>query len=77
MTLTLTPAEIFEITRKVQPAAQMRVLRQMGIRCHRTDDPEQPVTVCRAWLSAAPAAEAQSRPKLKSERTHHGQAPHT
>ena len=74
MRVTLTPAEIFDITRKVQPAAQIRELRRMGIRAYRTTDPEQPVTVCRDWLSEKPQNEAESRPMLKSERR--GQASH-
>ena len=74
MSLTLTPDEIFAITRKVQPAAQLKQLQRMGIRAYRTDDPEQPITVCRVWLSEKPESEAESRPMLKSDRQRHGQA---
>lgn len=66
--LTLSPAEIVEITGKVQPAAQIRHLRRMGIRCERRADPDEPVCVLRVWLAERRQPAAESRPTLKSER---------
>ncbi len=68
--LTITPEEIFELTGKVQPAAQLKRLRAMGIRAYRSDNPNRPVCVCRAWLAARGATVAESHPRLKSD---HGQ----
>lgn len=67
MNLELTPDEIFTITGKVQPAAQVRELKRMGIRCHRSDNPERPVIVLHCWLTA-PRTSVESEPRLKSER---------
>lgn len=67
MSLRLTKDELFEITGKVQPAAQMRELRRAGIRAVRQADPERPVLVLRAWLAEEPAKGAESAPRLKSE----------
>ncbi|MBE0612113.1 MAG: DUF4224 domain-containing protein [Burkholderiales bacterium] len=67
MSLTLTQAEIFELTGKVQPAAQLRRLRNMGIRAYRMDNPERPVCVCREWLSPRNAPTVESSPRLKSD----------
>lgn len=61
--ITLSPDEIEQITRKTQPAAQIRKLKGMGIRCYRTDDPDQPVTVVREWLAAPTGAATTERRK--------------
>jgi Domain of unknown function (DUF4224) len=74
MTICLTPDEIFEITKKVQPAAQLRALKRMGIRAYRRDDPQGSVCVVRDWLAGTAAAGAQSRPRLKSDREQTAQA---
>lgn len=66
--VTLTAAEIFQLTGKVQPAAQLRHLHRMGIRAHRRADAEGTVCVARVWLAANDAKGAQSRPTLKSDR---------
>jgi hypothetical protein len=68
MTLTLSPDEIFELTGKVQPAAQLRWLRKMGIRAYRIDNPDRPVCVCREWLVSRANAQLESTPSLKSDR---------
>ena len=67
MSLTLSPAEIFELTGRVQPAAQLRRLRAMGIRAYRIDNPERPICVCREWLTARPAPSPTVAPRLKSD----------
>lgn len=68
MTLTLSPAEIYELTGKVQPAAQLRRLRAMGIRAYRSDNPDRPVCVCREWLVArAQGPSSDSNPRLRSD----------
>jgi hypothetical protein len=73
---TLAPEEIAEMTGKVQAAAQIRHLRRMGIKAERSDNPDRPVVVCRAWLGVKSKAEAESRPPmLKSDRR--GQASQT
>lgn len=66
--LSLTPEQIYEITGKVQPAAQLRELRRMGIRAHRSDNPDRPVMVLHAWLADEPKTTAQSEPRIKSDR---------
>lgn len=68
MSLTLTPEEIYEITGKVQPAAQLRELRKMGIRAHRGDNPDRPVVVVREWLTERKSTSVESRPQLRSEK---------
>jgi len=68
VSVSLTPEELFEITGKTQPAAQLRRLRAMGIRACRGDNPERPVVVLREWLADRPSAAAESTPRLKSER---------
>ena len=68
MSLSLTPDEIFEITGKVQPAAQLRELRRMGIRAYRSDNPDRPVMVLHIWLAERRGASPESQPRLKSER---------
>jgi hypothetical protein len=68
MGLTLTPAEIFELTGKVQPAAQLKRLRAMGIRAYRSDNPDRPVCVCREWLGARSSAALEATPRLRSEK---------
>ena len=65
--MTLSAAEIFELTGKVQPAAQLRRLREMGIRAYRSDNPDRPVCVCREWLVARPAVVVESVPRLRSD----------
>lgn len=50
----LTPDEIRGITGKVQPAAQIRHLRRMGIPADRSDNPDRPVCVLRARLAERP-----------------------
>lgn len=67
MSLELTPVEIFTITGKVQPAAQMRELKRMGIRCHRSDNPDRPVIVLHCWLTSSKTS-VESEPRLRSER---------
>ena len=67
MSLRLSKDEIAEITGKVQPAAQLRELRRVGIKAFRQADPEHPVLVLRAWLAEEPAKAAESAPRLKSE----------
>lgn len=74
MSVTLTPAEIFQITGKTQPAAQLRHLRRMGIKAERSDNPDQPVCVCRDWLSIKPKPDAESTPRLQSDRGETAQA---
>lgn len=74
--LQLTPDEIFGITGKIQPAAQIKHLRRMGVRAERSDNPDQPVCVLRAWLAPQQAVGAESRPRLKSDREGNGQAAH-
>ncbi|HXC41471.1 MAG TPA: DUF4224 domain-containing protein [Burkholderiales bacterium] len=65
----LTPEQIFNMTGKVQPAAQIRHLRRMGVKAERSANPERPVCVVREWLTPATAKiEAKSGPRLKSER---------
>lgn len=66
--LVLDPTEVYAITRKTQPAAQMRVLRNMGIRCYRTDDPSHPVTVVREWLTTPTTVPQRSKPMRRSQR---------
>jgi hypothetical protein len=68
MSLTLTPGEIFELTGKVQPAAQLRCLRVMGIRAYRSDNPDRPVCVCREWLITRSSVDVPSKPLLRSDR---------
>lgn len=67
--VTLSVAEIERLTGKIQPAAQIRHLRRMGIKAERSDNPDHPVVVCRAWLAlkAAPAQQS-ATPKLSWER---------
>lgn len=67
MSLTISPEEIFELTGKVQPAAQLRWLRKMGIRAYRTQNPDRPVCVCREWLTSRPPIQAPQAPKLRSD----------
>jgi hypothetical protein len=74
MSLTLSPDEIYQITGKTQPAAQLRHLRRMGIKAERSDNPDQPVCVCREWLSVESKADAESKPRLKSDRGQTAQA---
>ena len=68
--IVLTPDEIKAITRKTQPAAQIRKLKEMGIRCYRTDDPDHPVTVVREWLAVPknPATTTRTKPTIRSAR---------
>lgn len=61
--VSLEPAEIVRLTGKVQPAAQIRHLRRMGIKAERSDNPEQPVCVLRAWLPDKNAEAVESRQK--------------
>lgn len=68
----LSQAEIVRATGKTQPAAQIRHLRRMGIRAERSDNPDEPVLVMRAWLAQPAQPAAESRPMLKSERGRHG-----
>lgn len=68
MSITLTPAEIYKITGKTQPAAQLRHLRRMGIKAERSANPDQPVCVLRAWLPTRTEIGPQSTPRLKSDR---------
>lgn len=68
MSVALTPKEIFDITGKVQPAAQLKHLRRMGIRAERSDNPDQPVCVLRAWLASGEEPASESKPRLKSDR---------
>jgi folate-binding Fe-S cluster repair protein YgfZ len=67
LSIELTPDEIYTITGKVQPAAQMRELKRMGIRCHRSDNPDRPVIVLHCWLNSQKSS-VESTPRLKSER---------
>lgn len=67
MGLTLSPEEIFELTGKVQPAAQLRRLRSMGIRAYRSDNPARPVCCCHEWLAARGTAAPESTPRLRSD----------
>lgn len=66
----LSSDEIFDMTGKVQPAAQIRHLRRMGIKAERSDNPDKPVLVCRAWLAirSAPVAQSSAKPKQRWER---------
>lgn len=66
--LALTPAEIYKLTGKKQPAAQLRHLRRMGIKAERSDNPDQPVCVLLAWLPTRSEIGPQSTPRLKSDR---------
>ena len=66
--VTLSAEEIYSITRKAQPAAQLRHLRRMGIRAYRRSDAEGSVCVLRAWLAVNEEGGAQSQPRLKSDR---------
>ena len=63
----LTPDEIYDITGKVQPAAQIKHLRRMGIKAERSDNPDAPVCVMLAWLASSNDPGAQSKPRLKSD----------
>lgn len=68
----LTPEEIYKVTGKTQPAAQIRHLRRMGIRAERSDNPDAPVFVAREWLTMANPAP--TRPLRRSEREQAAQA---
>jgi hypothetical protein len=72
MTVALTPEEIVDITHKVQPAAQLRHLRRMGVRAERRKDGT--VCVLRAWLANVNAPAPESKPRLKSDRGQTAQA---
>lgn len=65
--VSLTTEQIKEITGKIQPAAQLRHLRRMGIRAERRDNPDSPVCVLHAWLAVAGQTGAKSVPQIKSE----------
>jgi len=72
MTVALTTEEIYKITHKVQPAAQLRHLRRMGVRAERRADGT--VCVLHACLASNKAPAPESKPRLKSDR---GQTAHT
>lgn len=65
MVLTLGSDEIKEITGKVQPAAQLRHLKRMGIRAERRQDGT--VCVLRDWLADRQTTSTQAEPRLKSD----------
>jgi hypothetical protein len=67
-TTHLSPEEIFGITEKKQPAAQLRALRRMGIRAYRRDNGKGSVCVLRAWLAPSAEAAPESKPRRRSER---------
>ena len=74
--IALSFDEIYEITGMIQPAAQLRHLRRMGIRAYRRADPEGSVCCLRAWLAVKDERSAQSRPTIKSDRCRpHEQTP--
>jgi hypothetical protein len=58
---------IVATTGKKQHAAQLRVLRDLGIRAYRLDKGKGPVCVLRCWLDARTKV-SESKPKLKSDR---------
>jgi hypothetical protein len=64
--LALTPAEIADLTGLVQPAAQVKYLRSIGIKAERRRDGS--VLVCRDWLAQPQTSGVASRPIIKSQR---------
>lgn len=66
--VTLSADEIYSITGKSQPAAQLRHLRRMGIRAYRRLDAAGSVCVLRTWLAVTSEIGAQFQPNLKSDR---------
>lgn len=69
--MKLSPEQIARITGKVQPAAQIRHLRKMGIRAERSANPDEPVCVLEAWLNGKPA---EQKPLRRSQREQAAQA---
>lgn len=58
----LTPAELHALTGLRQGAAQVKMLRKMGIRCERNALGE--VVVLREWLTQDARAQGESEPEL-------------
>lgn len=67
MSVALTTGEILELTKPlIQPAAQVRFLRRIGIRAERR--PDGSVLVLHEWLAGRPPVGAQSTPIMKCDR---------
>jgi hypothetical protein len=64
--LTLTEAELFELTHYQRPASQLRFLKEIGIPAKKR--PDNTVLVMRMHLVTQASNDVQSGPKLKSAR---------
>ena len=60
--MKLTPAELHDLTGLLQPAAQLRMLKKMGIRAERNALGE--VVVLKDWLPVDARVQGEPEPEL-------------